>query len=94
MEWGILIIVILILSFTTINLLNKNEKLDDYNDELRKTVIDLYDAIDTAYNRMKDIDTLGSFEADDESGYVFKELKTIVDDLKEEFGEYGEEETE
>jgi hypothetical protein len=94
MEWGILIIVILILSFTTINLLNKNEKLDDYNEELRKTVIDLYDAIDTAYNRMKDIDTLGSFEADDESGYVFKELKTIVDDLKEEFGEYGEEETE
>ena len=94
MEWGILIIVILILSFTTINLLNKNEKLDDYNDELQKTVIDLYDAIDTAYNRMKDIDTLGSFEADDESGYVFKELKTIVDDLKEEFGEYGEEETE
>jgi len=94
MEWGILIIVILILSFTTINLLNKNEKLDDYNEELRKTVIDLYDAIDTAYNRMKDIDTLGSFEADDESGYVFKELKTIVDNLKEEFGEYGEEETE
>jgi hypothetical protein len=31
---------------------------------------------------MKDIDKLGSFEANDETGYVFKELYEIVEQLE------------
>jgi hypothetical protein len=30
---------------------------------------------------MKAIDRLGSFEADDETGYIFKELKDIIKQL-------------
>jgi hypothetical protein len=34
---------------------------------------------------MKNIDRLGSFESDDETGYVFKELKDIVGQLNGDF---------
>ena len=36
-----------------------------------------------AYDRMKKIDRLGSFEADDESGYIFNEIKTAMEELNE-----------
>ena len=38
--------------------------------------------LDNAISRMKDIDKLGSFEANDETGYVFKELYEIVEQLE------------
>lgn len=38
--------------------------------------------IDNALERMKSIDKIGSFEADDETGYVFKELYEIVEELE------------
>jgi hypothetical protein len=36
-----------------------------------------------AYKRMKDVDRLGSFEADDETGFIFKEIKEATTDLDE-----------
>jgi len=36
-----------------------------------------------AYKRMKDVDRLGSFEADDETGYIFKEIKAATTDIDE-----------
>tara|TARA_R110000803_G_scaffold74905_8_gene139195 strand:- start:1361 stop:1564 length:204 start_codon:yes stop_codon:yes gene_type:complete len=32
-------------------------------------------------NQMKEIDRIGSFEADDETGYAFKELDNCITDL-------------
>lgn len=34
-----------------------------------------------AYKRMKDVDRLGAFEADDEVGYTFKEIEQAVEEL-------------
>ena len=34
---------------------------------------------------MKDIDYRGSFEADDETGVIFKQLKDIVDDIEKNY---------
>jgi hypothetical protein len=33
---------------------------------------------------MKEVDRIGSFEADDESGFVFKEIQTALDKLNNE----------
>jgi len=38
---------------------------------------------DKAYKRMQEIDRLGSFEADDETGYIFQEIKAATTDLDE-----------
>ena len=38
---------------------------------------------DRAYKRMKEVDRLGSFEADDETGIIFKEIKEATTDLDE-----------
>ena len=34
---------------------------------------------------MKDADRLGSFESDDESGFIWNQIKSILDDLKNEY---------
>ena len=41
-----------------------------------------------AYKRMKDVDRLGSFEADDETGFIFKEIKEATTDLNEFVNKY------
>ena len=37
---------------------------------------------------MQEIDRLGSFEADDETGYIFQEIKTLTTDLEEFVSKY------
>ena len=47
--------------------------------------------IDAAVARMKEIDRIGSFEADDETGFIFKEMYQIIEDLETYYGEKGDE---
>ena len=68
------------------------ETLEDNIDELVKNITEydtFYDELKRRVNesnsRLKQIDRLGSFEADDETGVIFKELKDIVNDLNERF---------
>jgi hypothetical protein len=76
-----LIIVTLVLSYTTYNLLRKNEKQEDilaqyllYLDQLSK-VIEHSDA------RLKKIDAKETFKSDDEIGWFFEEIKVIQERL-------------
>jgi len=91
----LLLILVVVLSATTYivrNLLKKMETLEDNIDELVKNITD-YDAfyedlkrrVNESNSRLKQIDRLGSFEADDETGVIFKELKDIVNELNERF---------
>ena len=61
--------IILILIYVVWNLIRKVEKLEDELD----TQDEFLGGIDTKFNdalkRMQEIDRVGSFEADDESGY-------------------------
>ena len=41
-----------------------------------------------AYKRMKDVDRLGSFEADDETGFIFKEIKKTTTELNNFINKY------
>jgi hypothetical protein len=75
------LIVIGFMSYGMWNLVKQNEDLEEtvvyYQeklDEIREVVLDT----DT---RLKDLDIRGAFEADDEVGFVFKEIKELSSDL-------------
>ena len=96
MEYVIVIlsIIILVLSYMVWNLLKKSEVTEDEL-EFSQTYIDLaYNSMKNAYERMVRIDRLGSFEADDESGYIFGEIKSAMDELNEVYNLDGETENE
>ena len=54
--------------------LNSNNQYDAWFEEFKAQVI-------TAYQRIKTIDASGHFEADDEVGFFFTELKSIIERL-------------
>ena len=56
--------------------LTANDKYDVWFEEFKMRVV-------SAYQRIKSIDASGHFEADDEVGYFFKELKSIIERLHE-----------
>lgn len=77
----ILSLVIAIGTYGIINLLKQLEQLEeqvsfyiDVVDAVREKVLDVQ-------VQLKEIDIKGSFEADDEVGFVFKEIKDLADDL-------------
>ena len=89
---SLLVVVLSVATYIVRNLLKKMETLEDNIDELDKNITD-YDAfyddlkrrVNESNSRLKQIDRLGSFEADDETGIIFKELKDIVNELNERF---------
>lgn len=88
-----MIVTIILLSLTTIvfgyttwNLLRKNEAQEDVVDEQETTIAEIASRIDSSMARMKEIDRIGSFEADDETGFVFKQMYEIISQLEEYYG--------
>ena len=79
----IITIIILWLAFASTlfiiyNLLRKYEQSEEYIENL-ETWVTMFSKTITDMNReIKKIDTKGSFSSDDEVGYFFKELKTII----------------
>lgn len=84
----------LLLGYTTYNLLRKNEALEDEIEFADKYLEFAFESMKSAYDRMKKVDRLGSFEADDESGYIFEEIKSALEQLNETFNLDAEEEKE
>tara|TARA_Y100001937_G_scaffold82301_1_gene111393 strand:+ start:742 stop:1026 length:285 start_codon:yes stop_codon:yes gene_type:complete len=81
-----------VLGFTTIRLMKRVESMEDYvaeveksNDEYFKFFSQLKTRVTESYSHLKNIDRLGSFESDDETGYIYKELKKIIEALKQGF---------
>ena len=72
----ILTIIITAMSFALINLLRKNEKLEDF-------ITKQSDAINKCDQRLKEIDNKNIFYADDEIGFFFEEVKKIQEALNE-----------
>ena len=77
----LLIIAVITLGYTTYNLLRKNEKQEDvlaayllYMDNLSK-IIEISD------ERLKKIDSKGTFQSDDEIGWFFEQIKVIQERL-------------
>ena len=82
---SVLSVLVVILIFTTINLLKKNEKQEDilmgyiqYLDQISKT-------IEASDKKLKEIDNAGTFKSDDEVGHFFKsiqQIQSILNDFK------------
>lgn len=85
MEYVIVVLslIIIVLLYAVWNLVRKSESLEDEMEFSEKYINVAYDSMKRAYDRMKKIDRLGSFEADDESGYIFNEIKTAMEELNE-----------
>ena len=73
--------IILVLGFTTFNLLRKVESLEDYIVDYNEFVTKLRDQISSSTERLKQIDQKGTFEGDDEIGWFFNEVKIIQNEL-------------
>ena len=60
-----------------------------------KFLTDLKNRILSQQSYLRQLDRIGSFEADDETGYFFKEMKDMVNDITVYFGEepMGDEKT-
>ena len=68
----LLLIVTLVEGYVIWNLLRKNERLETLIEENTERYINIY-------NTLKEIDLRGAFEADDEVGSAFKEIKNIIE---------------
>lgn len=78
------LIIILILLYIVWNLLRKVEKLEDGIDESDKLIESAAESVNRALARMREVDRVGSFEADDESGFIFEEIQAALDKLNNE----------
>ena len=72
------------------NLLRKVEKLTEQTEALFEESQEIYEAINKTYNEMKVIDSKGGFEADDEVGSIFKNLKDVIEKLENRYGTINE----
>ena len=77
----ILGILVVVLGFTTFNLLRKVKSLEDYVVDYNEFVTKLRDQISSSTDRLKQIDQKGTFEGDDEIGWFFNEVKIIQNEL-------------
>jgi hypothetical protein len=80
--------------FVNINLTRKFDQLDEMAQdsvdallENEKFLTELRNRIRSQQSYLRQLDRIGSFEADDETGYFFKEMKDIVNDISIYFGE-------
>ena len=76
----------LVLGYTTYNLLRKNEAIEDVVEEQELLISEIAAKVDSSMARMKELDRLGSFEADDETGFVFKNMYEIISELENYYG--------
>jgi hypothetical protein len=79
----ILGIMVVILGYTTINLLVKNEKAEDIIISQQKYISSISEVIQNSEKRIKEIDEKEIFKSDDEIGWFFNELKKIQNILSQ-----------
>ena len=70
-------VLVVVLGFTTINLLKKNEKQEDILMEYLNYLDKLSRTIEASDKKLKEIDEKGTFKSDDEVGYFFKSIQSI-----------------
>tara|TARA_Y100000004_G_scaffold182376_1_gene229056 strand:- start:338 stop:616 length:279 start_codon:yes stop_codon:yes gene_type:complete len=79
----ILSILVIILGYTTINLMRKNEVAEDIVVNYLQYLDKISRVIEVSEKRLKDVDIKGSFEGDDEVGFFFKTIKDIQNILND-----------
>ena len=85
----ILSVTVVILGFTTFNLLKKVERYEDELNKRQEAIVSyqeyingLGSTVEFMTKRIDEIDTKGTFKSDDEVGFFFERLKMLNDMLK------------
>ena len=78
---GVLGLLVVILGYTTFNLLRKNEKAEDIIISQNTFIENVSSQIENTEKRLSEIDEKGVFEGDDEIGWFFNEIKILQNDL-------------
>ena len=76
---SILSALVVVLAFSSFNLMKKNENQEDILVEYMKWLNKIQKAIEVSDARLKKLDSQGRFESDDEIGFFFKTVITIQD---------------
>jgi|TARA_R110000796_G_scaffold58815_7_gene135624 hypothetical protein len=79
----ILGILVVTLGYTTINLLIKIEKTEDILISHNTFITKMQEHISHSEKKLKNIDSKGTFEGDDEIGWFFNEIKILQNDLSQ-----------
>jgi hypothetical protein len=79
----ILSIIVVVLGYSTFNLLRKNEKQEDILAGYLNYLDKISRVIEVSDKRLKDIDARGTFKSDDEVGFFFQAIKQLQDILNE-----------
>jgi competence protein ComGF len=81
---GLIIILglaVVILGYTTFNLLKKNESQEDILASYMVYLNKISEIIKMSDNKLKEVDARGHFQADDEIGFFFQSVKQIQEVL-------------
>ena len=78
---AILSLLVVILGYTTFNLLRKNEKAEDIIFQYNEYLTEFNKQINFTSERLKKIDARGTFESDDEVGWFFKQIKNLQEGI-------------
>ncbi len=97
MEFAVTILIVVLTLFAIClyalyNILTKYEEIEDELNKTDELLLSIYNDLDSAYNKIIKLDRLGSFESDDETGYVFKQLKNSINTINEKYNIDGTEE--
>ena len=68
---------VVVLGFTTFNLLKKNEKQEDILAGYQNYLDSLSRIVEFADEKIKTIDSKGIFKTDDEVGFIYEEIKNL-----------------
>jgi hypothetical protein len=86
---SILSLLVVVLGFTTFNLLRKTERYEDELNKRQDAIISyqeyingLGSTVEFMNKRIKEIDAKGTFSSDDEVGFFFERLKMLNDMLR------------
>jgi hypothetical protein len=78
----ILVLMVVVLGYTTFNLLKKNERAEDIINSQIKYINEVSEIVQFVDKRMGELDNKGTFESDDEIGFFFQRIKLLNDLLK------------
>ena len=76
-------VLVVILGYTTLNLLRKNEKQEDVLVSYMEYLDKLSRVIEASDKKLKEVDAKGIFEKDDEVGFIYEGIKEIQGILSE-----------
>jgi uncharacterized protein YoxC len=86
---SLLSLLVVVLGFTTFNLLRKTERYEDELNKRQDAIISyqeyingLGSTVEFINKRIKEIDAKGTFNSDDEVGFFFERLKMLNDMLR------------